>query len=108
MNEILKKNQKFGIDLSNMGIKELAWSYPFIISLLNDLSQDRIKVLGGDVLTKTKKETFIHTGDNWNYEENNSIDNKGSIDYAINYIKNYVKKNGEDYFFVVCEDAVSN
>lgn len=79
---------------------EFAWQikdHPFLLELFYDR---KCVVLGGDVLDLDRNYTY----DNWYYNDNSEMsheDNvKSSISVAKEYLLNYIKSNGENYYVV--------
>lgn len=85
------------VDLSQIGINELAWGCIDIFRVLEELVDRNTIILGGDVFYD-KNNKINHTYDNWYYNGNNSQE---SFNQAKNYITNYCLKNGEDYYFSI-------
>ncbi len=80
---------------------ESAWTAKAIPDiLLLVLANDWI-VLGGDVLNLEQH----HTYDNWYFEPSPccslEVNARQSVERCLQYITNYIEKNGEDYLFVL-------
>lgn len=70
------------IDLSIIGVNELAWNYSDSLEILDNLLEQNIIIYGGDVL-KIDGSGIAYTYDNWYYEGDNYIK---SYDKAKDYI----------------------
>jgi hypothetical protein len=95
--EILKK----AIDLDSIGVHEYAWPYDVIMKIIEVATNNSMLILGGDILVMESGNP-IHTGDNWSYNEK---DISGSKDRAIEYLKNYVNRNGDNFLVVLVVDS---
>ena len=80
---------------------ELAWHVCDIPDVLEYAHSENLVILGGDVITPQEK----HTYDNWYYNISHSLtiekNVQASIDLTRSYIGAYVRKNGNNYLFVV-------
>ena len=85
------------IDLSIIGVNELAWNYSDSLEILDNLLEQNIIIYGGDVL-KIDGDRIAYTYDNWYYEGDNYIK---SYDKAKDYIINYCIDNGYNHYFVI-------
>ena len=85
------------VDLSNA---ETAWMIADASLVLEYLRSKNKIVLGGDVLT----DKLEHNYDSWYYNIDSSQDFKlnveCSIKLALEYISNYISKNGSAFFVV--------
>ena len=84
-----------GICLSSIGLSEVAWKYEDAIILIEYCKNNKIFILGGDVLVKDGGE-YRHNYDNW-YLDKDQGNYQDSINKAKEYITNYPKG---DYVFV--------
>ncbi len=79
---------------------ELAWNAETIQHVLQLTAKNNWIILGGDVLTKTKKYTY----DNWHFEVNPHCslkhNVKASVDKCAQYVSGYVKAHGDNFLFV--------
>ena len=85
------------INLSHLGVNELAWKYEDALHVLDELVNKNVIIVGGDVLEK-QENTIDYTYDNWYYNGNNLQD---SFKQAKEYITNYCLRNGVNYYFVI-------
>ena len=73
----------------------------------NTHTLQNLVILGGDVITPQEK----HTYDNWYYNISHSLtieeNVQASIDLTRSYIGAYVRKNGNNYLFVVSPDQTA-
>ena len=80
---------------------ELAWHVCDILDVLEYAHSENLVILGGDVIMPQEK----HTYDNWYYNISHSLtieeNVQASIDLTRSYIGAYVRKNGNNYLFVV-------
>lgn len=80
---------------------ELAWHVCDIPDVLEYAHSENLVILGGDVITPQEK----HTYDNWYYNISHSLtiekNVQAGIDLTRSYIGAYVRKNGNNYLFVV-------
>lgn len=80
---------------------ERAWRVCDIPDVLEYVRSENLVILGGDVITPQEK----HTYDNWYYNISHSLtieeNVQASIDLTRSYIDAYVRKNGNNYLFVV-------
>ncbi|MBL1321703.1 MAG: hypothetical protein COA63_011675 [Methylophaga sp.] len=83
------------ISLSSIGLSEVAWKYEDAIKLIVYFENNKIFILGGDVLVKDG-DKYRHNNDNW-YLDKEQGSYEDSIKKATNYIANYPKG---DYAFV--------
>ncbi len=95
------------ISLESLGINEYVWTWRDALMVINILTSNRILVLGGDVYSPIK-DGFRPTYDNWYGNRNGLIptdtDLQHSQSLSSDYIKAYVKKNGENYYFSIVAD----
>lgn len=87
------------ISLKSIGLNEVAWNYDDALTLIEHYENNKIFILGGDVLEKTDNE-YRHNYDNWYFEKEYGSYKK-SINKAKAYISNYPK--GEYAFVFVTE-----
>jgi len=83
------------ISLSSMGLSEVAWKYEDAITLIEHCENNKIFILGGDVLAKYG-DKYQHNYDNWHLDKDQG-NYKDSIIKTKEYITNYPKG---DYAFV--------
>ncbi len=80
---------------------ETAWAISDIFKILDYCKENTYIVLGGDILN----ENLDYTYDNWYYDTNANIDLKDNSNKSIlkanEYISNYIKKNGVNYYVVI-------
>ena len=80
---------------------ELAWKISDANEFIEDALKNEVIVLGGDILDSNMN----YTCDNWYYEPDKSIERKvnsiQSCSCMKEYIDNYVKLNGTDYYIVI-------
>lgn len=87
-----------GIHLDkHLGINEYAWRYSEIIDVINLVSENNLKILGGDVYF-FYKDTIRVTYDNWFVS---SKSQEESISYSLKYINEYHNNNGDDYIYSI-------
>lgn len=81
-----------------LGVNDIAWEYPLVITVIKELEKANALILGGDVLTNK----IEYTGDNWSFSEE-ELKHSPHDCYAktIDYIENYVKKNSNIFYFVL-------
>lgn len=96
--EIMFENKTISsVDFSNT---ETAWMIDDANLVLEYLKSKNKIVLGGDILT----DKLEHTYDSWYYNIDSSQDFKlnveCSIKLALEYISNYISKNGSAFFVV--------
>lgn len=84
-----------GIDLKEIvGGEVLAWNYENIMKIIDILGKKKIVILGGDIIDKNLNYNY----DNWYY---NGGESKESIEKAKNYVENYHKNIGNDYYYIL-------
>lgn len=93
--DIPKRLKGKEISLSSIGLSEVAWKYEDALALIEYCENNKIFILGGDVLTKEGSE-YRHNYDNW-YLDKDQGNYKDSINKTKEYITNYPKGN---YSFV--------
>ena len=80
--------------------KKTAFPIPAIPQVFGLVLENQWIILGGDVLTPKLKPTY----DNWFYEPDKKRslvwNAKQSIEESMRYISAYVKRNGENFWFV--------
>lgn len=87
-----------GIHLDkHLGINEYAWRYSEIIDVINFVSENNLKILGGDVYF-FDKDIIRVTYDNWFVPSKSQED---SISYSLKYINEYHNNNGDDYIYSI-------
>ena len=91
--DILEK----GINLSSQGINEIIWKGAIIKDVINSIYKAEKTILGGDVYTLDNG-LAVSTYDNWYYNGNNFEE---AYTNAIQYITNYLERNGDDFYFSV-------
>ncbi len=81
--------------------QEFAWQIKDALAVLEYVASKENVVLGGDILDNNLNYTY----DNWFYntDESKSLcDNSvSSVNTAKEYISNYIKRNGTDYYVVI-------
>ncbi len=87
------------ISLSSIGLSEIAWRYKDALTLIEHCENNKIFILGGDVLVKIGSE-YQHNYDNW-YLNKDQGNYKDSIKKTKEYITSYPKG---DYAFVFVTD----
>ena len=93
--EILAKGRVISSIATSWG--EMAWKIEDALDVLEYFSSQNHLVLGGDILDLN----FEYTYDNWYY---NGSSSKGSISVSEEYLFNFIKNNGKNYYVVfVCE-----
>lgn len=84
---------------------ELAWAIEDAVLVLEYLESIGEVVLGGDVLNENKEYTY----DNWHYNPDDSYsiqtNSVRSIEHAIKYISDYVRKNGNNFYVVIVTES---
>lgn len=86
-----------GIDLSDIGINNYAYSCDCIDDVLNELEKLHFTILGGDVYV-VEEGKLILSYDNWYYTKTNTLsDCSLSISKARKYIEYYLEKNGRNF-----------
>ena len=97
---IYEKINRQGICPRRTESGEFAWQIKDHLLLLELFYDRKCVVLGGDVLDSDRNYTY----DSWYYNDNTKIshgDNvKDSISIAKDYLSNYIKSNGENYYVV--------
>lgn len=83
------------INLSSIGLSEVAWKYEDALTLIVHCENNKIFILGGDVLAKDGSK-YRHNYDSW-YLNTDQGNYKDSIKKTKEYITNYPKG---DYAFV--------
>ena len=93
-----------GINLNQLGINAYAYSYSVITDLLAIVQANNLTILGGDVFCY-KNGQLTHTYDHWYYEKQDpTSDCSKSILQTEKYIRNYVKNQGDHYYFSIILD----
>lgn len=88
-----------GIDLSDIGINDYAYSWNCIDNILAEIEKLQLTILGGDVYSIVEGELIL-TFDSWYYTMiGTSSDYSLSIDKAREYIEYYLDQNGENFYF---------
>lgn len=88
-----------GINLSEIGVNNYAYSWEYVHEVLEELEKLKVIILGGDVYSENN-DRLILTFDNWYYNLlDEASDSVHSIDKAKAYITNYLSKNGNNYYF---------
>ena len=90
------------INLTHLGVNEVAWQRSDAIQLLDSFMSKSVFVLGGDVLSN-QNDNYKHNYDNWYFEKEHG-DEKESILKAKEYISNYPEG---DYVFVIVTEKNS-
>lgn len=80
---------------------EEVWNIKDVLLSLEHYRQNRIIVLGGDILDTQ----FKHTYDSWYYNPDNTKDTmsnvNNSIQKATKYITEYINRNGNNYYVTI-------
>jgi hypothetical protein len=97
--KIPKNIQEKAIDLTSIGLNEVAWQKGDALLLLDYFDTNSVFVLGGDVLT-LQDGTYQHNYDNWFFEKNEG-NAKDSVQKAKIYISDYPEGN---YVFVIVSE----
>ena len=92
-----------GISLESMGIHEYVWRGKDALAIIDILTKNRIPILGGDGYSYQDSE-FRATVDGWYVKSRYDYESaeaflKDSQRKAIEYIKMYTQKRGENYYF---------
>ncbi|RRD29472.1 hypothetical protein EII38_09695 [Streptococcus minor] len=88
-----------GINLSEIGIHNYAYSWECIGEILDEIKSSKLIILGGDVYISDDAELIL-TLDNWYYNLKKSpLDYSQSLDRAREYIYNYIEQNDRDCYF---------
>jgi len=93
--------KKYGIYPVKISSCVFGWHLKDVKKVLNCLKANRQIVLGGDILDLQKNYTY----DSWFYNYNHSkclLENvNSSMDVALDYVTNYIRNNGEEYYVVL-------
>lgn len=88
-----------------MGINDYLWKWNDALRLIDLFVEHKLPILGGDVyeyidnnLKYTDNSWSISKRDLFAPSENYIVESKN---LAFTYIKNYIKKNGENYYFLI-------
>lgn len=80
---------------------EFAWKIEDAIFVLQYLKTKQKVILGGDILNNKLE----YTHDNWYYDtygcQNHRVNIECSFDVSIEYLKNYIDKNGTSFYVVI-------
>lgn len=83
------------IDLSSIGVADLAWHHDDALALIEHSKINLIPILGGDVLEKNGT-NYQYNYDNWSFPFSGQLTNEESVrascQKAIEYISKYPKK----------------
>jgi len=95
-----------GYSLVPIGVSEMVWKFTDAIEIINFLANQGYPILGGDVYLE-KDNVFESTYDSWYLEKSESKNfAEESRKKALDYIYEYAKNNGDQYFFsIVFETA---
>lgn len=78
---------------------DMAWPLGAIPQILEIASSNQWIVLGGDVVTPSGKYTY----DSWFYDpiwrDSLEVNVSQSVSSCLEYVSNYVKENGEAFYF---------
>lgn len=93
-----------GIDMRELGIDEVAWSFPEIFDVFNQFVELGYSILGGDVYRlETGKLTV--TGDSWFMNKTSTLSSsefqQATRTKAIEYVTAYHDRNGNDFVYTV-------
>jgi len=101
--DIIVNNKNIHSILTEWG--EEAWKINDIYILLEYFLYINEIILGGDILSDKLEPTC----DSWFYNKESNISkinqSEKSISIAKEYIKNYIKNNGSEYYVVIIPDA---
>lgn len=97
------------IDLQEISIAELAWSYPVIIRVIRYAADHGHVLLGGDVF-KMENGSPAATGDSWYTNAREGISRAELIELsetrAEKYVEAYHSRNGEGFIYSIVLDDV--
>lgn len=93
--DIPKELQGKEISLDHLCLSEIAWKKEDALKLIDHYEENRVFILGGDVLSKDS-DGYRHNYDNW-YLNTDQGDAKQSALHSRSYIKGYPEG---DYAFV--------
>lgn len=92
---------KLKIKPVNKSKYEVAWKISDTMDVIEYLFSLNYIILGGDILDSSLEYNY----DSWFYEvdkEKHHTENvKNSYEKACNYIKNYIQRNGNDYYVIL-------
>ncbi len=100
--EIIVDNKK--ISAKKVNDYESAWRITDALDVFEYMFFSNQIILGGDILTKEMKRNY----DNWFFNIDRSVSRHHNLvkSYitALDYIKRYMSKNGEDFYVVIVVD----
>ena len=95
------------ISLEEFGLNEYIWKWHDTLQLIEILSNKQKFILGGDVISNYDGK-YKETDDGWYIEKTNYLASEDDIQrsqiISIDYINNFVKINGEDFYFSIVVD----
>jgi hypothetical protein len=95
--------KQLAVPLDIIGMAEVAWKYPDVLSVINFLADNASAILGGDVY-EYKNNQFTITYDNWYIERNDMTwlaYVEKSREAAMNYVEMYHRQNGDNFCYVI-------
>ena len=94
---------ELAIDLKYLHIYNIAWKFPEILQVIDLFTNNSKIILGGDVFKINEKLEIEFTYDSWYYNRIEGISDsellKQSREKAIDYIKKYVQRNNDIFYF---------
>ena len=92
------------VSLEEIGISEYAWKWYDVLKVIDILVANKILILGGDVyLWQDGK--LGPTGDNWYINRAGYVttdhDLHNAKNISDNYVKKYMEKHGESYYYSI-------
>jgi len=97
---------KNSLSLRSIGIKEHAFNYNVVKKILASCQDNKIAILGGDVLALNDNKEPFYTHDNWsvNTDDYENYDSfvEASINKSYNYIESHRYKTDRLFVFVLC------
>ena len=95
-------------DLNCIGINELSWKYTYVIEAIRSLELNNFIILGGDVYKIDCNEIITPTVDSWYFNRSNNKDDViESCKKAIDYIRRYHNKNGENFYYALTYESLN-
>ena len=86
------------IDLSELGVNEVAWLFDDALEVISVLRKANVVILGGDVLNYTKGKRVSYALSAWHYDKADSLE---SVNDALTYIENWKRKYGDHFAYVL-------
>lgn len=88
----------------NISEYEDAWKLEDALCIIEKIYEQKKIILGGDILDNNLQYNY----DNWYYEpvdgDNREENIKNSYVEACQYIQDYIKKNGKDFYVIIVKD----